>query len=340
MAVGAQLQTNNKTFLGRHWSEHNVLRRYIASDRDLSILSFGCSTGEELALLNLLFPSARLYGCDIDWYNLQTARALLGDKATIFHSSEKELARHGPYDVVICNSVLLRHTTIVNDRKIGIDPAQWSDVVAQLDSVLKPGGILQVICSNIPFRYHPLAKNYEPLRSPLLFSQNAVDFFTLEGKHLCSGVPGTGWSCMLNRHLGEEVWREMLPTDFHDIQFCKAGGERPAPVQDEIIPNLPASICWASGAMTYRPQMPHDPRPSTYLEVDTKWTAMGVDVVRLDRTMQRIWFDGSVALTSKTSIDMTGPTATAFIEAATGRPSTRISLDAILNIEAICSPSF
>jgi SAM-dependent methyltransferase len=340
MSIDLQLQTNNKTFLGRHWTEHNVLRRYFANDQDLSILSFGCSTGEELASLRLLFPKARLYGCDIDWYNLQAARALMNDKATIFTSSEKDVAGHGPYDIILCNSVLLTHTTVINGRKRGIDPALWNSVVAHLDSVLKPGGILQIICSNIPFRSHATAANYVPLRSPLLFTPNHTDVFSLDGKHLCSGVGGVAWSSILHRHWGEEAWREMLPTDLHDIHFYKRGGKAPLPIQDEVIPNLQENGRWASGTTSYRPEITPDPRPSTHMEVDTTWTAVAVDAVRLDRTVRRIWFDGSVALTWKTAIDMTGPTATAYIEAAIGRRSTRLATDALFSRESIQSPSF
>src|SRR4051812_759619 len=123
MSLHRQLQTNNKTFVGRYWTEHAVLRRYVPSDAGLAILSFGCSTGEELVSLAALFPGARLFGCDIDWHNLSAARALLGRAATIFESRDDEIVRHGPFDVIVCNSVLMSHTTAVAGRASGIDPS-------------------------------------------------------------------------------------------------------------------------------------------------------------------------------------------------------------------------
>jgi SAM-dependent methyltransferase len=327
-----QLQTNNKTFLGRYWTEHSVLRRYFPNDRNLSILSFGCSTGEELVTLRALFPGATLFGCDVDWHNLQAARALVGDSATVFESRGDAVAEHGPYDAIICNSVLMRPG--------GIEGAQWIDVVAMLDDALRPGGILQVINSNIPFRYHPLARSYEALRSPLILGPHFADQFDLAGRRLCTAVTGTGWSAILNRHLAEDGWRDLLPTDLHDVHFQKAGGRRASAVEDEIIPNLPQKSEWASGTMSYRPEMQADPRPSTFLEVDVRWATSGVDGIRLNRTARRIWFDGSLALTTSTAIDMSGPSATALIESATGRRSSRLSMDALFNPRAIHAPAF
>ena len=340
MSVSVQLQTNNKTFLGRHWTEHTILRRYKPSDKDLSILSFGCSTGEELATLRILFPAAKLFGCDIDWVNLQSARALLGDSAVIFHSSDAEITRHGPFDLVLCNSVLLRHTEVVNGRKQGVNPAFWMDALATLDSALKPGGIMQIINSNIPFRYHRLAANYQAIRSPLIFGPNFVDQFDPAGNHLCSGVGGAGWSAILNRHLGEEAWKQLLPSDLQDIHFQKKGGEPVAPIEDEVIPNLPGGDCWASGSMTYRPRLAPDSRPSTHTEIDLTWATVGVDNIRLNRQSRRIWFDGSIVSPGDVVVHLPGAAATAFIEASTGRRSSRLTMDALIAAQAIRPPAF
>jgi hypothetical protein len=342
VAAHLQLQTNNKTFLGRYWTEHTVLRRYVASDRDLSILSFGCSTGEELATMRALFPAARLSGCDIDWQNLQAARALIGNAAMVFESRDDEVARHGPYDVILCNSVLMQPTIEDGGRRRAIDPSLWSDVVALLDSALRPGGILQIINSNIPFRYHPLARQYQPLRTPLILGPNFVDQFDLDGRHLCSGVAGAGWSAMLTRHLGEESWRELHADDLRDVHFRKASGtaRRLTGPEDEIVPTAPHGDSWASGTMTYRPHLTPDHRPSTHTEVDVVWKAFGVDSVRVSRTARRLWFDGSVLPLGDTVSDLVGPSATAFIEASTGRRSSRLSMDALLSPQAIRSPSF
>ncbi|MBW8320529.1 MAG: hypothetical protein K0M49_14740 [Arenimonas sp.] len=324
-----QLQTNNSTFAGRYWNEYNVLRRYFPSDRDVSILSFGCSTGEEIYTIKSLFPQAQLFGCDHDWYNLRLARGLVGDAANIFHSTEAEVIGHGPYDIILCNSVLLRPTSIVNGRKSGIDPQMWSDIVNLMHACLKPGGILQIVNSNIPFRMHDVAETYEPLRSPLLLGPNFVDMFDTQGRLLCSGVNGAGVSAHCFRHLGEEGWRDLRPTDLDDVHFRKSGS--PAivhPVLDEKIPNVAERPRYASGSATYRPILTKDNRPSTHQEIDVGWTASVSDIY-ITRSTRRVWFDGTTANTGETSICLTGSAAGAYLEALTGREGSRMALGAL-----------
>ncbi len=335
-----QLQASNKTFLGRHFTEFSVLRRYFESDRDLRVLSFGCSTGEELLLLAALFPCAALYGCDMDWNNLQAARALMGPRATVFDSSAGTIERHGPFDIIVCNSVLLGHTRPEAAKKGGIDSALWTDVVCVLDRALRKGGVLQIINSNIPFRLHPVASAYQALASPLIFSSHFMDQFDLDGTHLCSGVRGSGWSSILTRHLGEVGWPRLRPSDFLDVHFRKQGDLAPMPaIANEAIPSLPEGPGWASGTATYRPTLPPDSRPSTYTEVDVAWTASTVDAVRIQRVATRVWFDGNRLPEGQTTVELSGPPATAFIESVTGRRSSRISLDALLGAQAVRSPS-
>jgi hypothetical protein len=329
--MSGPLHTVNATFFGRHWSEHAVLRRYVPTDHDLSVLSFGCSTGEELLTLRTLFPGAHIFGCDVDWHGLQAARALVGNRAVIFESRPNTVLGHGPYDVIVCNSVLLSPSRL--------EASLWLDAVSLLDAALKPGGILQIINSHIPFRFHPKAASYEPLRSPLLLTPSFVDQFNLEGLRLCTGVTGAGRSAILSRHFGEEGWRQLLPSDFHDIHFLKAGGAKPAAVLDEIVPTLRKLPSWASGMTTYRPSLTDDPRPSTHIEVDVSWTTSGVDNACLDRTMRRIWFDGSVPLTTTTRVDLAGPQGTAFIEATMGKRSSRLAIDALLQAQPTHSVS-
>lgn len=341
MSTTKQLQTNNLTFLGRHWTEHCVLRRYFDSDRDLSILSFGCSTGEELLSMKALFPNARLYGCDLDWQSLMKARALLGHDAQLFTSSDSAILSHGPFDIILCNSVLLASSTVDLNKPTGISPSLWTDVICLLDSAIKPGGILQIINSNIPFRFHPVSLNYQFLPSTLINSPNFVDLFNLESVHLCAGVGGAGWSAMMHRHIGREGWPQLIPTDLEVIHFRKnSGTEILLNEIDEQIINVSVGKIWASGNTNYRPDTLADESVSSYVNIDVSWRALGPDIVRLERVAQRIWFDGASLPSKKTIVDMTGPEATSFLENVMGRRSSRISLEAMLNPRPTRSSSF
>lgn len=342
MSASIQLQNNNLTFLGRHWTEHCVLRRYFDSDHQLSILSFGCSTGEELISIKSLFPCAKLYGCDIDWHNLIKARALLGKDACIFHSNESTIENHGPFDIILCNSVLLTSGSNNQTPSRGIDPTLWKDTISLLDSCLKPGGIIQIINSNIPFRLHPKFDNYQVLQSSLFNGPNFVDLFDLDGTQLCSGVSGAGWSGMLHRHIAREGWQQLIPSDLEDIHFQKKEGDKAKPkyLLDEKIPNLSSNNFLASGSTSYRPQIPLNDFRSSFTIVEVSWRAIKVDAVSLERVSKRIWFDGNCISTKKASIDMIGAEATAFIESVIGQRSSRISFESLLNARAIRSNSF
>ena len=328
MTSTTQLQTNNKTYLGRYWTETNVLSRSFPSHDNLKILSFGCSTGEELATLRLLFPGAKLYGCDIDWHSLEAARALAADYATVFMSTAREIEAHGPYDIIMCNSVLLSHTRVENGKKKGVSAQFWGETLELLDKSLKTGGVIQIINSNIPFRFFEKYSSYTELNSPLILCPHFVDMFDLDGTHLCTGVAGSGWSPVVGRHLGEEGWQLLTPQDFKCVHFMKGSDTTHLlPVTDEVLPNLARQQSWASGTTSYRPHIPKDARPSSHIEIDVKWQTYGVDAMRIERESRRVWFDGSLAYSETSVSEMEGSEAAAAIEIMSGRRPSRLSLE-------------
>lgn len=337
-----QLQTNNMTFFSRHWSELEVLRRLKPNDDELSILSFGCSTGEELLGIDALFPRAALFGCDIDWTCLQASRALLRERATIFDASVAQINRHGPYDIVLCNSVLLSHTRMFEGRVRGVDPALWSDTLDLIDSVVKPGGILQIINSNIPFRYHRAFSRYQPIRSNVLFGANFVDMFTPEDEPLCRGVHGFGWSPMLTVHKEASSTELLNPWDLHDTHFWKiTDAAAPPPIDGEPQPNRPNAGVVASGTSTYRP----DPQAfgaerSTHLEVDVTWNVTAAGSMLIDRVTRRVWFDHSVPIIQPSHHEVHGPSATAMIEAYLGKRPTFVTVKNLQEAAPTRAPLF
>ena len=97
----------------------------------------------------------------------------------------------------------------------------------------------------------------------------------------------------------------------------------------------------ASGTTTFRPTLdPRKKRPAAYLESTVDWSTLGADSVRLKRSARRIWFDGGLAYTSNATIEMAGPPAGASIEAALGRQSTHIAIEAAMRASPIRSPQF
>lgn len=327
-----QLQTNSGTFFGRYWTETSLLRRYFKSDKDLSILSFGCSTGEEVLLLKTLFPNANLFGCDHDWAALMQARTLLKDSAVIFESSADLLEEYGPFDLIVCNSVLLNTAKLT-----GIDTSLWLETVSLLDAVLAPSGVLQIINSNIPFRLHPAARDYHFLRTPLILGPNFADFFNLDGQQLCEGIKGSGLSTLLNVHLAGEEWQQLQPEDFTDVHFQKKGDtliEAPTAIK---LPNLAPVAARALGSSTYRPHIVAK-KPASYQEVETSWASIGTQGVRVERKVHRVWFDGSTLPASTSITELENAQASAFIDNMLGRSATPIAVSELGDRSARRSP--
>ena len=176
-----------------------------------------------------------------------------------------------------------------------------------------------------------MAGGYASLDSPLLLSPHFVDQFTLDGTHLCTGVSGTGFSALLNRHLGEECWADLKSGDLRYVHFQKAGERKLLPAVDEIIPNMTTRKEIASGTATYSSSLTDDVRPCAYLQVDVTWRALGSDSVLIDRLVKQVWFDSSIVHQSSATVGMTGASAMAFVEAVSGRRSSHLELEHLSN---------
>lgn len=114
------------------------------------ILSFGCSSGEEVLSLRDYFPAAAIVGAEINRGELAACRRLPPHPRTVFiHSTRARIADHGPYDAVFCMAVLQRRPHAV--ARAGVADiarhypfARFADEIAFLTEQLRPGGLLIV----------------------------------------------------------------------------------------------------------------------------------------------------------------------------------------------------
>jgi hypothetical protein len=145
-------------------------------DRKLKVLSFGCSTGEEIVTLRSIFgDTAALYGCEIEPVALAEAAATTGHLATIFKSERAAIRDHGPFDLINCASVLcLNPPTDMNKL---FPPEEFDELLGVLDGALRPGGLIALTNTSYRLQDSPFAPHYDPVRSDIVFSSGFVNIY-------------------------------------------------------------------------------------------------------------------------------------------------------------------
>jgi len=103
------------------------------------ILSFGCSTGEEVQALAKRFPNAeQLVGVDIDINRIRDARKANKLTNVFFYDSASGL---GQFDVVTALNVFF-----CLEKKIPQD--QWKKILEEVAGYVAPGGVLMIFKSD------------------------------------------------------------------------------------------------------------------------------------------------------------------------------------------------
>lgn len=126
---------------------------------ELRLLSFGCSTGEEVFTLRRYFPLAAIDGIDINPYRIKTCRSRLrrqgGDPQLSFSvAGSSDHLPDASYDAIFCLAVL-RHGGLAEgpaprcDHLIRFEDAER--ITADFARCLKPGGFLAIVSSNFRF---------------------------------------------------------------------------------------------------------------------------------------------------------------------------------------------
>jgi SAM-dependent methyltransferase len=152
-------QISGKTAENRFPTLFEFVRGELANRTSTRLLSFGCSTGEEVFCLRRYFPAASIDGIDINPYRIKTCRRSLrergGDPAIRFMVAGS--TQHLPgesYDAIFCLSVL-RHGGLSDGCAARCDHliefASAEHLVEDFSRCLKPGGLLAIINSNFRF---------------------------------------------------------------------------------------------------------------------------------------------------------------------------------------------
>lgn len=130
------------------------------------ILSFGCSTGEELISLRRRFPAAQIVGAEINGRSRRIARRLTAGDPTIDVVEPRSI--DGVFDCVFALAVLQREphkieALEVNDLTAYYPFARFDAVVTDLVSRLVSGGLLCIINAQYRVEDSSVATELEPV---------------------------------------------------------------------------------------------------------------------------------------------------------------------------------
>lgn len=185
--VKEQHQLTSVTANNRYPELFNEVRAATADKQTLSILSFGCSTGEECFSLQSYFPNSKITGVDINKSNLRKAnRKNTHQNIKFLFSTPEAIADNGKYDMIFCLSVLCRWADTENLENCGhIYPfSKFSQTVTMLADHIKSGGLFVVYNSNFRFEDTEAFKNFKIMTTPAVHDSGFVHKFDSENNRI------------------------------------------------------------------------------------------------------------------------------------------------------------
>lgn len=162
-------QTTSLTYMDRYPTIFAGCRDYFKGQDNIKILSYGCSTGEEVLTLRRYFPNATIVGAEINPHSLRICKSLpLNEKTKFINSTPREIIKQGPYDIVFCMAVLQRTPHVVTEQKIKslkkIYPFEkFEKQVIELDQSVAPQGLMVIHFSQYSFEDTKISSRYQAL---------------------------------------------------------------------------------------------------------------------------------------------------------------------------------
>ena len=166
--LAGEYQTYSYTRSDRYPWLFEFAASQLGARRPLSILSFGCSRGDEVFSLRKYFPRAALKGIDVNPRNI--ARCLARVRAEKPHDMTFETAAStadeatGSYDAIFCLAVLVSGDLTTSGAQ-RCDPVfhfeRFDRQVADFARCLKPGGLLVLHTTNFRFCDTAVARDFD-----------------------------------------------------------------------------------------------------------------------------------------------------------------------------------
>ena len=172
---GIHLQGATCTAPDRYPELFAACRHYLSDKPHPRVLSFGCSTGEEVFTLAQYLPIAYITGVDLNRWCIQKARAASPAAAshTFLLADSPAFVEAPPFDAIFCMAVLQRSENRTHTQSIahpGLPFRRFELQLELLDRKLNPGGLLFLDECDFSLLDTSLAPRYRALE----FSGNRV----------------------------------------------------------------------------------------------------------------------------------------------------------------------
>lgn len=161
-------QISHYTETNRYPDLFEICRDYFKDNTDTRILSFGCSTGEEVFSLGEYLPAAKIIGTDISkWCIKECLKKPHNDNFNFLHSKSEKFVRLDNFDAIFCLAVF-QHP---ENRRESAGSAseylfsQFEEQLIILDKKLKTGGLLFIDQCDFNFFETIVSKKYSPLNN-------------------------------------------------------------------------------------------------------------------------------------------------------------------------------
>ena len=155
---------------------------------NIKILSFGCSTGEEVfTLKNKYFKNSIIHGLDISEKVINICNKKNNNKEISFFN-HKNFNYLEKYDIIFCMSVLCRweDTKYVDDCSKIYSFKEFNSQLIDLDKLLNLNGLLIIYNSNFCFSDSDLHNKYKVIKDSQITSSGFVKKFNKFNKSLNS----------------------------------------------------------------------------------------------------------------------------------------------------------
>jgi hypothetical protein len=158
---------------------------YLKQIESPQIISFGCSTGEEVRTIGKYIPNAIIYGIDINkWCIKQCIKQNITATHFFYHRTSKEFETLQNVDAIFCMAVFQKTDDRIPGKKTDnkfFTFQSFEKEIILLDYKLKKDGLLIIDFSDFNFTDTVVSKKYVPLdfaknrllrRSPLFDKNN------------------------------------------------------------------------------------------------------------------------------------------------------------------------